>query len=68
LHLHLPYCPSCRRCMKCALVRWWCPCAVVQALGDEPIWRQVLWHHRDHSDAEVVKQVAAALAEIWVPL
>ena len=35
----------------------------VQAPGDEPVWRQVLQLHLDHSDPAVAQQAAAALAE-----
>ena len=36
---------------------------LVQAPGDEPVWRQVLRLHLDHSDPEVAQQAAAALVE-----
>lgn len=35
----------------------------VQAPDGEPVWRQVLRLHLDHSDPEVAQQAAAALAE-----
>ena len=34
----------------------------VQAPGDEPVWRQVLQAHLDHSDPAVAQAAAAALA------
>lgn len=34
----------------------------VQAPDDAPVWRQLLQHHRDHSNPEVAQQAAAALA------
>jgi hypothetical protein len=37
-------------------------CSVVQAPGDEPVWRQVLRRHLNHSNTAVAQQAAAALA------
>jgi hypothetical protein len=34
-----------------------------QAPGDEPVWRQILRLHLDHSDPGVARRAAAALAE-----
>ena len=34
---------------------------VVQAPGDEPVWRQVLRLHLDHKKKSVVRTAAAAL-------
>jgi hypothetical protein len=35
----------------------------VQAPSDEPVWRQVLRLHLDHSDPAIVHQAVAALGE-----
>jgi hypothetical protein len=35
----------------------------MQDPADEPVWRQVLQLHLQHSDPEVAQQAAAALAE-----
>ena len=42
-----------------------CGAALQQAaaVGDDPVWRQVLRYHLDHNDPEVAQQAAAALAE-----
>ena len=34
----------------------------MQAPGDEPVWRQVLWHHLDPSDPEAAQEAIKALA------
>ena len=36
--------------------------SVMQDPGDEPVWRQLLRLHLDHSDPDVAQQAAAALA------
>ena len=38
-------------------------CCLQCAVGGEPVWRQVLRLHLNHSDPEVAQQAAAALAE-----
>ncbi len=40
-----------------------CAVNVTQGPADEPVWRQVLQLHRDHSDPVVAQQAAAALAD-----
>jgi hypothetical protein len=36
----------------------------VQAPDDDPVWRQLLQHHINHSNPEVAQQAAAALASL----
>jgi hypothetical protein len=47
----------------CVLLLLLLPFQFVQAVGDEPVWRQVLRKHLDHGNPAVVQQAAAALAE-----
>jgi hypothetical protein len=38
-------------------------CVIVQAPGDEPVWRQILLRHVAHRDPALAQQATAALAE-----
>ena len=40
-----------------------CYCCGLQGPSDEPVWRQILLRHLNHSDRAVAQQSAAALAE-----
>lgn len=40
-----------------------CCYGCAQDAGDEPVWRQVLCLHLDHSNLEVAQQAAAAMEE-----
>jgi hypothetical protein len=51
--------PDCSICCCCASGRM----PIVQAPDDEPVWRQLLRLHLDHSNPIIAKQAAAALAE-----
>jgi hypothetical protein len=51
---------SCAKLLKLCLAA---AAGAVQALGDEPVWRQVLHMHRYHNHPAVKQQEAAGLAE-----
>jgi hypothetical protein len=38
----------------------------VQLLGDEPVWRELLQYHLDHSNPEVVQQATIAAGTLAV--
>lgn len=39
------------------------PCLTVQAAGDEPVWRQLICIHLDHSDPDVARDAATTLVD-----
>ena len=54
-----------KKWMLCTLLMLRCFVATVavQAPDDEPVWRQLVRLHVNHSNPEVAQQAAAALAE-----
>lgn len=38
------------------------PFLLLQAPGDEPVWRQLLWHFHSHGNPEVAQRAAEGLA------